>query len=133
MGLLETASNVCHALLAKLALWQVVLLAFSAFFTFAIILNVLSQVLFRDPSKPPVVWHLLPVLGSTITYGMDPFDFFFSCREKYGDVFTFILLGRKMTVCLGTKGNEFILNGKLKDANAEEIYNPLCGPGMKCS
>ena len=31
-------------------------------------------------------------------------------------------------MCLGTKGNEFILNGKLKDANAEEIYSPLTTP-----
>jgi len=59
---------------------------------------------------------------------MDPFDFFFSCRERYGDVFTFILLGRKVTVCLGTKGNEFILNGKLKDVNAEEVYTGLTTP-----
>ena len=33
-----------------------------------------------------------------------------------------------MTVCLGLKGNEFILNGKLKDVNAEEIYSPLTTP-----
>lgn len=33
-----------------------------------------------------------------------------------------------MTVCLDTKGNNFILNGKLKDVNAEEIYSPLCTP-----
>ncbi|KAI4193144.1 MAG: hypothetical protein LQ348_002945, partial [Seirophora lacunosa] len=46
----------------------------------------------------------------------------------YGDVFTFVLLGKKTTVFLGTKGNEFILNGKLKDANAEEIYSPLTTP-----
>lgn len=39
-----------------------------------------------------------------------------------------MLLGRKMTVCLDTKGNNFILNGKLKDVNAEEIYSPLCTP-----
>jgi sterol 14-demethylase len=43
-------------------------------------------------------------------------------------VFTFILLGRKTTVFLGTKGNDFILNGKLKDVNAEEIYSPLTTP-----
>jgi sterol 14-demethylase len=43
-------------------------------------------------------------------------------------VFTFILLGRKMTVCLDTKGNNFILNGKIKDVNAEEIYSPLTTP-----
>lgn len=33
-----------------------------------------------------------------------------------------------MTVCLDTKGNNFILNGKLKDVNAEEIYSPLTTP-----
>lgn len=43
-------------------------------------------------------------------------------------MFTFILLGKKTTVCLGTKGNDFILNGKLKDVNAEEIYSPLTTP-----
>lgn len=43
-------------------------------------------------------------------------------------MFTFILLGRKTTVFLGTKGNDFILNGKLKDVNAEEIYSPLTTP-----
>ena len=47
---------------------------------------------------------------------------------KYGDVFTFILLGRKVTVYLGSKGNQFILNGKLKDVNAEEIYSVLTTP-----
>ena len=33
-----------------------------------------------------------------------------------------------MTVCLDTTGNNFILNGKLKDVNAEEIYSPLTTP-----
>lgn len=33
-----------------------------------------------------------------------------------------------MTVCLDTKGNNFILNGKIKDVNAEEIYSPLTTP-----
>jgi hypothetical protein len=33
-----------------------------------------------------------------------------------------------MTVYLGSKGNEFILNGKLKDLCAEEIYSPLTTP-----
>lgn len=31
-------------------------------------------------------------------------------------------------MCLDTKGNNFILNGKIKDVNAEEIYGPLCTP-----
>ena len=37
-------------------------------------------------------------------------------------------MGRKTTVFLDTKGNNFILNGKHKDLNAEEIYHPLCTP-----
>lgn len=47
---------------------------------------------------------------------------------QYGDIFTFVLLGKKTTVYLGTKGNEFILNGKLRDVNAEEVYSPLTTP-----
>jgi sterol 14alpha-demethylase len=33
-----------------------------------------------------------------------------------------------MTVYLGTDGNQLILNGKLKDFNAEEMYSPLTTP-----
>jgi cytochrome P450 len=47
---------------------------------------------------------------------------------QYGDIFTFILLGRKTTVFVGTKGNDFILNSKLKDVCAEEVYSPLTTP-----
>ncbi|PLN81727.1 14-alpha sterol demethylase [Aspergillus taichungensis] len=93
-----------------------------------IVLNVARQLLFRNPKEPPVVFHWVPFLGSTIAYGIDPYAFFFSCRKKYGDIFTFTLLGQKTTVYLGIQGNEFILNGKLKDVNAEEIYRPLTAP-----
>lgn len=48
--------------------------------------------------------------------------------HQYGEIFTFILLGKKTTVCLGTQGNDFILNGKLKDVCAEEIYTVLTTP-----
>ncbi|KAK1059369.1 Lanosterol 14-alpha-demethylase [Friedmanniomyces endolithicus] len=98
------------------------------FFAAVILLNVARQLLIRNPNEPPVVFHWVPFIGSTITYGIDPYVFFFDCRKKYGDVFTFILLGKKTTVCLGTKGNDFILNGKLRDVNAEEIYSPLTTP-----
>ena len=39
-----------------------------------------------------------------------------------------MLLGKKTTVYLGPKGYAFIRNGRLKDANAEEIYNLLTAP-----
>ncbi|KEF56274.1 cytochrome P450, family 51 (sterol 14-demethylase) [Exophiala aquamarina CBS 119918] len=93
-----------------------------------ILANILKQLFFRDPHRPPVVWHWIPKVGSTVEYGQDPYKFFFKCQEKYGDVFTFGLLGMQVTVFLGTKGNNFILNGKLKDLNAEEVYGPLTIP-----
>ena len=128
MGILGTISAPIERLIENLPVWQVALLGFTTFITLSVVLNVLSQLLFKNPNEPPVVFHWFPIIGSTITYGIDPFPFFFSCREKYGDVFTFILLGKKTTVCLGTQGNEFILNGKLKDVNAEEVYTPLTTP-----
>jgi sterol 14-demethylase len=47
---------------------------------------------------------------------------------QYGDIFTFLLLGRRVTVYLGPKGNDFILNGKLRDVNAEKVYGVLTTP-----
>ncbi|KAF3913574.1 hypothetical protein ABW20_dc0106505 [Dactylellina cionopaga] len=90
--------------------------------------NIIKQLYFPDSHKPPVVFHWLPIIGSTVYYGVDPYKFFAECRAKYGDCFTFYLLGSPTTVYLGSKGNEFILNGKLKDLNAEEVYGPLTTP-----
>ncbi|KAL2835266.1 cytochrome P450 [Aspergillus cavernicola] len=94
----------------------------------AIILNVARQLLFRNKNEPPMVFHWIPFVGNAIHYGMNPYGFFFSSRQKHGDIFTFMMLGRKMTAYLGVKGNDFILNGKLKDVNAEEVYSPLTTP-----
>ena len=47
-----------------------------------IAINILRQVFFVDLSKPPIVFHWLPLVGSTISYGMDPYKFFSFCREK---------------------------------------------------
>lgn len=43
-------------------------------------------------------------------------------------MFTFILLGKKTTVYVGPNGNDFILNGKLRDVCAEDIYTVLTTP-----
>ncbi|KAJ5232400.1 Eburicol 14-alpha-demethylase [Penicillium chermesinum] len=99
-----------------------------SFIALAVVINVLRQLLFKSPHEPPLVFHWFPFVGSTISYGIDPYNFFFKCREKYGDIFTFVLLGKKTTVYLGTKGNDFILNGKLRDVCAEEVYSPLTTP-----
>ncbi|KGO67697.1 Cytochrome P450 [Penicillium italicum] len=99
-----------------------------AFIALSVVINVLRQLFFKKVHEPPMVLHWFPFVGSTISYGMDPYTFFSQSRAKYGDIFTFVLLGKKTTVYLGTKGNEFILNGKLRDVNAEEVYSPLTTP-----
>lgn len=146
MGFLATIAGPLAGRLSNTSTTAVVAASVAAFVVVVIVLNVLAQLLLKNPHEPPVVFHWVPVIGSTITYGMEPYKFFFACREKvrerslvspdatltcvhqYGDVFTFILLGKKTTVYVGTKGNEFILNGKLKDVNAEEVYTPLTTP-----
>lgn len=130
MGLLTALSAPIAHHLESQSYYTLAALALLSLTTLSIVANVLFQSMHaaRRSTDPPVVFHWIPFLGSTITYGIDPYNFFFENRRKYGDVFTFILLGKKTTVCLGTKGNDFILNGKLKDVNAEEIYSPLTTP-----
>ncbi|KAL2866788.1 cytochrome P450 [Aspergillus lucknowensis] len=113
---------------SSLSIWALSGIGLLALLVFAVVVNVLQQILFKNPNEPPLVFHWFPFIGSTISYGIDPYKFFFDCRAKYGDIYTFILLGKKTTVYLGTKGNDFILNGKLRDVCAEEVYSPLTTP-----
>ncbi|KAK4687203.1 hypothetical protein P7C73_g2915, partial [Tremellales sp. Uapishka_1] len=95
----------------------------------AVVLNVINQlVLPKDPTRPPVVFNYIPWFGSAAYYGEDPYKFFFECREKYGDVFTFNLMGRKITVALGPKGNNLSLGGKVSQVSAEDAYTHLTTP-----
>ncbi|KAH6591819.1 hypothetical protein BASA61_004773 [Batrachochytrium salamandrivorans] len=75
-----------------------------------------------------MVPYTLPILGSVIPYGMDPVKFLIDNRKKYGDCFTFLMLGRKMTFCLGPDGNHFVFNIPLADASAEGAYKTLTTP-----
>lgn len=114
---------------AELPLWQQVLGGFVVANVVLVTLNVLWQLLVpRNRSLPPLVFHYYPVVGSAVTYGMDPYKFFFDCRKKYGDVFTFKLLGRNITVALGTKGSNLVFNGRLNQVSAEEAYTSLTTP-----
>lgn len=48
----------------------------------AIFTYVLLQVSFKPTNEPPLVFHWFPFIGSTITYGIDPFKFFSDCQAK---------------------------------------------------
>jgi hypothetical protein len=51
------------------------------------------QVLPKDPTLPPVVFHVFPIIGSTISYGMDPHRFFETCKQKVGIFLNLFLVG----------------------------------------
>ncbi|CAJ0643705.1 8718_t:CDS:2 [Entrophospora sp. SA101] len=89
-----------------------------------------KNILYIKPRKnePPIVPYWIPYIGSTMTMGIDPIKFYRKNQEKYGDYFTFILLGRRMVTCLGTNGNNFLFNAKVADASAEEAYKGLTVP-----
>lgn len=78
--------------------------------------------------RPPMVFYWIPWVGSAVDYGTRPYEFFAECQEKYGDIFSFVLLGKVMTVYLGVKGHEFVFNGKLSDVSAEAAYTHLTTP-----
>ena len=42
--------------------------------------------------------------------------------DQYGDLFSFKMMGRTMTVALGPKGNNLSLGGKVSQVSAEDAY-----------
>lgn len=82
MGLLATVAGPLNEQLSHRSTGVILSAAFFTFTVLAILFNVLNQLLFKNPNEPPVVFHWVPFFGNTIVYGIDPYKFFFSCREK---------------------------------------------------
>lgn len=82
MGVLTTVSEVLRDLLSTNSTGVIIAAGLLSFLVVAVVLNVLSQLLLKNPNEPPIVFHWVPFIGSTISYGIDPFIFFFKCREK---------------------------------------------------
>ena len=61
--------------------WNVVVVV-AFVISLTVLVNVLQQILLKKSKEPPVVFHWLPIVGSTVTYGIDPFKFFFQCQAK---------------------------------------------------
>jgi sterol 14-demethylase len=82
MGILEAVVGPLKAQIPHHGVGVVVAAATAAFIVLVVILNILQQLLFRNPNEPPMVFHWFPVIGSTVTYGIDPYKFFFDCKAK---------------------------------------------------
>ena len=82
MGLLGVVAEHLQDLHSNRSTAVIVAAGFASFIVLAVILNVFNQLLLKNPKEPPVVFHWVPFIGSTITYGIDPYKFFFNCRQK---------------------------------------------------
>lgn len=108
-----------------LHLWQKILVIVVLPFLYSLVWQ-FSFAMRKD--RVPLVPYYIPWVGSAVSYGTNPYGFFFECQKKYGDVFAFVLLGRVMTVYLGVHGHEFVLNAKSSDVSAEAAYTKLTTP-----
>ena len=82
MGLLAAALGPVVDRLSGGYLGLLIVLLVAAVVVLVVLANVFKQLLFARSDEPPVVFHWLPVVGSTIAYGIDPYKFFFKCRKK---------------------------------------------------
>ena len=82
MGLLAVLLDKLCEHCSSQSIWVLGAIGFLALLSVSVVFNVLRQVLFKNPHEPPVVFYWFPFVGSTISYGMDPYKFFFDCRAK---------------------------------------------------
>jgi len=82
MGLLQDVAGPLSQQFWELGTASQVGVVVAGFLFVAVVLNVLNQIFFKNPNEPPMVFHWFPLIGSTITYGMDPPKFFQQNRAK---------------------------------------------------
>lgn len=82
MGILAGVAGPLGYDLSHRSTGAIALASLASLLVVAIVTNVLKQLFWRNPREPPVVFHWLPFFGSTVVYGIDPYKFFFRCREK---------------------------------------------------
>lgn len=82
MGLLQEISGPLSQQFLQLSVVSQAGVIFAGLLFASVFFNVLQQIVSKNPNEPPVVFHWFPLIGSTITYGMDPPRFFKENREK---------------------------------------------------
>jgi sterol 14-demethylase len=53
-----------------------------AFVVFFIVRHIIQQLAFPNKDEPPLVFSWLPLIGSTLEYGADPYKFYFKYQKK---------------------------------------------------
>lgn len=67
---------------SQLGLASQIGVALGGLIAISVVVHVLKQLLIVNPNEPPMVFSWFPIIGSTITYGMDPPKFFKEQQAK---------------------------------------------------
>ena len=82
MGVFQELAGPLAQQLSQLGTFSQVGVVLAVALSALVFINVLQQLLFKNPNEPPLVFHWFPLIGSTITYGINPPRFFKENRAK---------------------------------------------------
>ena len=58
----------------------------------------------RNPGAPPLIKSWIPFFGVAFSFSRDPERLILQCKERYGDIFTLYMVGRKMNIVCDPDG-----------------------------
>lgn len=82
---------------------------------------------------PPLLRGGLPYLGHALEFARDPIGLLQRGRDEFGEIFSFILAGKQVTVLTDPKGNEVFLKAPHDQLSVKEAYQlmvPILGKGV---
>src|SRR6266446_2404471 len=83
--------------------------------------------------RPPPLRGGLPVLGHALAFARNPVQLLQQGRDRFGDIFSFSLLGRQIAVLTGPKANAAFFragNDVLSAKTAYQFTLPIFGKGI---
>ena len=82
----------------------------------------------KDNLSPPFIPSSIPFIGAAISFGKDPINFLLDAHSKYGNVFSFKMVGSTFTYLVGSDSASLFFNSRNESLNAEEVYSRLVTP-----
>jgi sterol 14-demethylase len=82
---------------------------------------------------PPELRGGLPFLGHAIEFHRDPAGLLQRGRDRFGEIFSFLLAGKQVTVLTGPQANEAFFHARDDQLSAKEAYQftvPIFGQGI---
>ena len=87
----------------------------------------------KSKKVPPQLPGGLPYLGHALAFSQNPVKLLQQGREQFGEIFSFLLAGKQVTVLTGLQGNEAFFKAADDRLSAKEAYQfmtPIFGKGI---